>query len=258
MTHGAPCWYELSTNPGALPAAEAFYTSVIGWTFRDSGMTGFEYHLASADDDMVAGAMVMPADVAGMPPMWMIYFAVDDCDGAARLIGETGGKVFREPADIPGTGRFAIAGDPAGAGFGLLQPLPMTDGQSGGNAFDQKKAAHGHWNELMSTDPEKAFEFYSRLLGWTKSTAMDMGEMGTYQLFAHGGVDIGGMMRLGNAPVPGWLPYFGVEGVESAVARIKSAGGALLHGPMQVPGGNYIAVARDPQGASFAVTGPLN
>jgi predicted enzyme related to lactoylglutathione lyase len=253
--HGTPCWYELATSGGSLGAAEAFYGEVLGWTFRDSGMEGFDYHLATSDGDLVAGVMVMPADAGGMPPFWMIYFGVDDADKAAADARAAGGGVHREPAEIPGTGRFAILADPQGAGFGILEPEPM-EGGGAGNAFDQQKAGHGNWHELMSTDPEGAFRFYSGLFGWEKSQAMDMGEMGTYQLFSHDGGDIGGMMGLGNAPMPAWLPYFGVKGVAPAIGRIEGAGGKLAHGPMEVPGGAFIAVAQDPQGAWFAVVGP--
>lgn len=255
--HGSPCWYELSTTPGQLAAAEAFYGKVLGWSFADAGMEGFTYHLASIGGDMVAGAMDMPPDVAGMPPMWMLYFAVDDADRAVAAMKAAGATVHRPVAPIPGTGRFAILGDPQGAGFGILEPLPMPDGGAGGRAFDQRKAGHGNWHELASSDPKAAMEFYGRTLGWTPSQSMDMGEMGTYDLFAWQGTDIGGMMRL--APgMPGsyWLPYFGTEGVEAALGRIAAAGGTLVHGPQEVPGGAFIVVARDPQGAHFAVVGP--
>lgn len=108
----------------------------------------------------------------------------------------------------------------------------------------------------MSTDPGAGFDFYAELFGWTKSTAMDMGEMGTYQLFAWQGTEIGGMMGQGDAPVPCWLPYFGVNGIDAAIARIRDSGGEVLHGPIEVPGPAFIAVARDPQGAHFAIVGP--
>ncbi|MFT3972417.1 MAG: hypothetical protein QM699_02885 [Amaricoccus sp.] len=83
-----------------------------------------------------------------------------------------------------------------------------------------------------------------------------MGGMGTYQVFSHGGADIGGMMGLGNAPVPCWLPYFGVDGITAAIGRVEAAGGRIAHGPFEVPGGAMIAVAQDPQGTRFAVVGP--
>lgn len=254
--HGRPVWFELATAQGHLAAAGEFYAKVIGWQVADSGMEGFTYHLAKADGGMVAGLMEMPDDVSGMPPAWTIYFGVDDADRAAAEIKAAGGRIFREPTDIPGTGRFAVAADPQGAAFGILCPLPMDDG-SETQAFDQQKAGHGNWSELMSTDPAAGFDFYARLFGWTAGEAMDMGAMGTYQLFRHDGADIGGMMGLGQAPQSRWLVYFGVNGINPAIARIQDAGGTVRHGPAPVPGGAHIAIATDPQGAWFAVVGPL-
>lgn len=254
--HGAPCWYEYSAGDGGLEAAEEFYGEVLGWTVRDAGMEGFDYHLASAGDDMVAGFMSVPPDAGGMGSFWMIYFGVEDADKAAEDIRAAGGSIHRDPADIPGTGRFAIAADPQGAGFGILQPEPMEGQDGAGNAFDQSKPGHGNWNELMSSDPEGALRFYLGLFGWVKSQAMDMGEMGTYQLVSHDGADIGAVMGLGKSPRPLWLPYFGVDGVEAAIGRILAAGGRVENGPMEVPGGMFVAVAEDTQGAWFAVVGP--
>lgn len=247
---GTPVWYELSTSN--VDAAQAFYEAVIGWKVIPSGMEGFDYRLARVGEAMVAGMMVPPME--GVPPWWAIYFAVDDCDKTAAAIKAAGGQVHVPPTDIPNTGRFAIVTDPQGAAFGLLTPLPMETPQA--PAFDQKKEGHGNWNELMSSDPKAGLAFYGKLFGWKATTAVDMGEMGTYQVFAHDGQDIGGMMALGNAPVSCWLPYFGVNGVAAAIARIKAAGGKLMNGPMEVPGGAFIAVATDPQGAHFALVGP--
>lgn len=257
MFHGKPCWFELDTARGALDAARDFYGKVFGWSVADAGMPGMTYLLASHGGDMVAGMMEIPPEAAGMPPNWMSYLDVDDADAAATKTASLGGQVLHGPADIPGTGRFAVLADPQGAVFGVLQPLPM-DPQPpvDSGAWNQQKESHGNWIELMSTDPDAGFDFYSELFGWTKGTAIPMGEMGSYQLFAWNGSDIGGMMGLGNAPVPCWLPYFGVNGVEAAMQRIQDAGGSVLHGPMEVPGPAFIAVARDPQGAHFAIVGP--
>ncbi|WP_306753215.1 VOC family protein [Paracoccus actinidiae] len=254
--HGHPVWFELATAQGQLSAAGEFYASVLGWRIVDSGMAGFTYHLARTDGGMVAGLMEMPDDVSGMPPAWTLYFGVGDADRAAADIRAAGGRIFREPADIPGTGRFAVAADPQGAAFGILAPLPMDDGRAT-QAFDQQKAGHANWTELMSSDPAAGLAFYAGIFGWTAGEAMDMGAMGTYQLFRHDGGDIGGMMGLGNAPRPCWLAYFGVNGVNDAVGRIRDAGGTVQNGPTPVPGGAHIAVATDPQGAWFAVVGPL-
>ncbi|SCZ84719.1 VOC family protein [Nitrosomonas mobilis] len=261
--HGNPCWYELATSKGNLEPATNFYSVIFGWKVEDSGMMDFDYYLAESDGDQVAGLMVMPDDVANMPPFWLIYFAVDDADNFVAGAKAAGASVHRAPEDIPGTGRFAILADPQGSAFGILQTDMSTmleadcvKAEAGQGAFNQNKPGHGNWNELMSTDPKAGFTFYSKMFGWTKGEAMDMGDMGSYQLFRHNDVDIGGMMTLGEAPVSNWLPYFGVGGsVSDKIEAIKAAGGKVHHGPMEVPGGVYIAVAQDPQGAWFAVVG---
>ena len=246
---GTPCWYELTTPD--LAGAQAFYSGLLGWSLADAGMADFTYMLAKSDTDMVAGMMAPPAE--DMPTFWLLYFAVEDCDADAEAIAAAGGTVHKAPADIPGTGRFAIVADPQGGVFGLLQPLPPGDG----HAFDQQKAGHGNWHELMTTDPKAAMAFYGTRFGWTPSSSMAMGELGSYDLFNHRGADIGGMMPMMNgAPRPYWLPYFGIEGIDGAVEKIAAAGGKVLNGPMEVPGGAWVVQAQDPQGAMFALVGP--
>jgi len=254
--HGRPLWFELATGKGLLDAAGDFYRKAIGWRIGDSGIEGFRYHLAASDGDMVAGLMEMPDDAANMPPRWTIYFGVADADRTAADVRAAGGRVFREPADIPGTGRFAVVSDPQGAPFGILAPLPMR-GDAGGHAFDQQKAGHGNWTELMTADPAAGFAFYASLFGWTAGQAIDMGGTGTYRLFRHDGADIGGMMGTGQGQQPFWLAYFGANGVNPAIRRVRDAGGTVQHGPTPVPGGAHVAIAADPQGARFALVGPL-
>lgn len=251
--HGLPCWFELGTNDQG--GASAFYGKVLGWEVGDSQMPDFDYRLAKANGQMVAGMMSLDDQPPGTPPNWLIYFAVDSADDSARDIAARGGRVLKEPADIPDTGRFAVAADPQGAVFGILQPAPM-EAEPEGHAFDQSKEGHGNWLELMTPDQDAALGFYSGLLGWTKSTSVPMGEHGTYQLFAREGGDIGGMIPQGQAPVPSWHPYFGVNGVEEAMERAREGGGTIMHGPQEVPGGAFIAWITDPQGAVFAVVGP--
>jgi len=247
--HGFPCWYELST-PNAQTAA-AFYADLLGWQMGQADMGDFIYHIAAVDGVMVAGMSEFLPD--GVPPNWLVYFAVDNADTTAAAVAADGGRVHAPPADIPGTGRFAILADPQGAVFGILQPLP--DGSGG--AFDQMKSGHGNWHELMTTDPVAALDFYGRHFGWVQASAMDMGPMGSYHIFARGAQQLGGMMRL---PAPGvppaWLPYFGVEGIDAACARLTAAGGAVQNGPHQVPGGAWAAQVTDPQGAWLALVGP--
>lgn len=249
--HGTPCWYELSTTD--IDAARRFYGHVIGWTWAAANMEGFDYHIARSGDDIVAGAMALPPEAPG--PMWTLYFAVTSADDSARDITARGGRIVVPPTDIPGTGRFALACDPQGAPFGILEPADP----QGLTAFSHDRSGHGMWHELMTTGVKAAQSFYFGQFGWKAGTRIDIGPGGKYHLFRCKGADIGGMMKKTRA-MPGpdgafWLPYFSVDSVDATLARIAAAGGLCLHGPMPVPGEAFVAVARDPQGAMFAVVG---
>ena len=113
------------------------------------------------------------------------------------------------------------------------------------------------WLELMTTDASAAMKFYQEVFGWQPSDAMDMGEgLGMYQMFNRPHGMIGGMMNkpkeLAHVP-PHWGIYFRVPDIKAAVERITSNGGQILNGPMEVPGGDQVVNAMDPQGAAFSL-----
>jgi hypothetical protein len=244
--HGLPCWYELATTD--TTAAAAFYGKVLGWTWIAAPVPGMTYHLASAGPTQVAG--MMATEASGQPVAWTFYVAVDNCDTTAALAQTPGAKLIVPPADIPGTGRFSVLIDPQGAALAVLQPLPGGTG----SAFDQAKPSHGNWHDLEAPDPKAALAFYGKLFGWTVSRALKMGPDMTYHIIAVGGQDIGGIFNNGSAV--GWKPYFGVPSIKAGLAATKAAGGTVLRGPDEVPGGAFTAIATDPQGARFAMTGP--
>jgi hypothetical protein len=66
--------------------------------------------------------MAMPPG-ATHPPSWLHYVVVESVDSSAPAVLAHGGKLWVQPADIPGVGRFAVASDPQGAMFALYQPL---------------------------------------------------------------------------------------------------------------------------------------
>ena len=245
-------WYELMTSDVA--AAGKFYANVVGWGSRDAGMPD-PYTLMLVGDAQVAGLMGTPAELraAGRPPAWSGYIAVDDVEATAAHVLEAGGKVLHPGTDIPGIGRFAVVADPQGASFMLFKPLrndppPMPPAGAPGTVG---------WHELMAGDGKAAFGFYSALFGWTKGEALDMGEMGVYQLFHIDGVPAGGMMtKPADMPAPAWGYYFNVDDIDAAAARVREQGGEVLMGPHQVPGGSWIVNGRDPQGGMFALLQP--
>lgn len=248
--HGTFGWCELMTTDVA--AATEFYRAAIGWSAKEAGIAGRHYIVLSAGEVSVAGAMEIPQATreAGMRPGWIGYIMVDDVDEIAMRLREGGGTIHRPAEDIPGVGRFAVVSDPQGAVFTLFMPRGMETPP----AADTSAPGHVGWHELYATDWPAAFAFYSGLFGWTKGDAVDMGPMGTYQLFATGGPAVGGMMNaMESVPHPVWNHYFNVDAIDAGVDRVKNAGGEVLNGPHEVPGGMWIAHCRDPQGASFAI-----
>jgi predicted enzyme related to lactoylglutathione lyase len=245
-------WYELMTTD--MEAAEAFYRAVIGWDAKAWGAPGVRYTIMSAGERPVAGLMSLPEEArqAGLRPGWVGYIYADDVDAATERVRQAGGAVHRAPADIPGVGRFSVVADPQGAMFMLFKP-------SGGANPPARPMTPGHvgWRELYASDWASAFDFYAAQFGWTKADAVDMGPMGTYQLFAAGSAPIGGMMnKPESVPSPAWLYYFNVAEVDAAAARVTDHGGQVLMGPLQVPGGSWILQCMDPQGAMFALVAP--
>jgi len=250
-SRGRFVWHELMTTD--VTAGLKFYKKVVGWK-SEAMKGGMPYELLLARVGPVAGAMALPEEAKrmGAPPSWMTYIGTPDVDDTAREAESLGARILRAPSDIPGIGRFAILQDPQGAAFAIYRAAPgspeMPDTAAGPGEFS--------WHELATTDVEAAFDFYRRLFGWHKTTAMDMGpELGTYQMFGWGGQPQGGIyVKPASMSAPShWLPYAKVPDSKRAAATIRSAGGTILNGPMEVPGGDWIVMALDPQGAAFAV-----
>ncbi|MGE0310814.1 MAG: VOC family protein [Lautropia sp.] len=184
--------------------------------------------------------------------------AVDDVDAAAAQTRILGGQVLVPPQDIPGVGRFSIVSDSQGAVLALSKGTP-SDGAEPPPPPAPGTPGHIGWHELHTARIDAALAFYGELFGWRKGETMDMGPNGVYQLFATGAqgenADGGMVLQEPGAARPYWLYYVNVASVDTSLARIRAGGGKVLVEPHQVPGGSWIVLAVDPQGAAFAVAG---
>lgn len=255
--HGTFIWYELMT--GDPDAAIAFYRDVVGWNAADfpdpsGSLGGQRYTILSVGDRGVAGVMKITGEMeaGGARPAWIGVVGVADVDRTAAAIAAAGGAVHKGPEDIPTVGRFAVVADPGGAIFELLAPAPRDKEPP---PLDPAAPGRISWHELYAGNGEAAaIDFYAALLGWETVQEMDMGAMGTYRIFGKDGVQLGGMVdKPAQMPASAWLFYVNVDGIDAAIERLKAAGGELLMGPHEVPGGSWIVQARDPQGAQFAL-----
>ena len=246
---GRPLWYELMTTD--MKAAEGFYKTVVGWTTSPFAGAAHPYTMFNRSGDTpVAGVMTKPDEVKA-PPFWAMYVGVPNLEEAASHIKKLGGSAHTEVIEVPNVGRMQMMMDPQGAAFYIYEPA---------NAEQRPEAAaevgEASWHELMTTDQPAATSFYQEVFGWQPSDAMDMGPAGKYQMFNRPHGMIGGMMnkppQMANVP-SNWQIYFRVPDADAAAERIKANGGTILNGPMEVPGGDRVLTAMDPQGAAFGL-----
>lgn len=111
---GTWAWNELITPD--IPKATEFYGAVFGW--ETSAQAGEQPYTEWTLGGYHIGGMMNPP-MPGIPPMWGIYFAVDDTDATVAKATSLGGSVISPPMDIE-PGRFAALADPQGAIFNVI------------------------------------------------------------------------------------------------------------------------------------------
>jgi uncharacterized protein len=244
-------WYELLTTD--LPAAESFYSKVIGWDAQDAATPQFAYRLFNVGGVPVAGLMELPAEgqKKGATPRWVGYVAVRNVDNTVALLRRLGGTVYVAPTDS-NIGRISVVADPQAATLAVIGGLKY----GGSAAAEPSGACRVVWHELLATEARTAFGFYSALFGWEEAQAEVAPTLDSYQLFAAGGRMLGGMFtKTAATPVPFWLYYFDVADLDVATDQVRAQGGRITQGPVELWGGMWIARCIDPQGAMFALQG---
>jgi uncharacterized protein len=245
---GVPCWVDLSVSD--VPAALAFYSAVLGWSFQED-TTGEYGGYAIAQVQGQAAAGIGPAMQPGIPAAWTLYLASDDADGTAKAVTDAGGTMLLPPGDVGPLGRMFVAADPTGAVFGVWQ-----HGEHIGASW-HSEAGGLTWEDLRTPDPDAARAFYTAVFGYeTQTLEMAGPDYTTFTLPGAGGeAPLGGMGPMFGAPEgtpPHWLVYFGVPDTDAALAAAVAAGGSQPMPPHDSPFGRMGSVM-DPFGAVFTV-----
>jgi predicted enzyme related to lactoylglutathione lyase len=243
---GTFCWVGLATSDVA--AAKAFYTSLFGWQEEDldAGVAGVYTMLRRSGKAVAIVYRQQPeARAAGAPPHWTSYVSVEDADATvARAQQLGGGAVFRAPFDVLDAGRVAAIGDPTGAVVSLWQP----GSRIGAELVNDVGALC--WNELATTNVERATSFFGELFGWKYET-----DESGYVSVTNAGRLNGGMREQSEherRAAPAWLPYFTVDSADESARQAVQLGGRGLLPTAEWPRGRYTVIA-DPLGAAFAV-----
>ncbi len=113
---GTFCWNEcIIPDPNR---AAGFYGSLFGWQ-TEAMPGGGDYTLFKQGSGLVGGLMAPPEP--GIPPHWLCYVCVEDCEAAVQRAVQLGGAVVAPPMVIS-VGTIAIIRDPQGAVLGLYTP----------------------------------------------------------------------------------------------------------------------------------------
>ena len=108
------------------------------------------------------------------------------------------------------------------------------------------------WHELMTTDPNAASSFYSKVVPWKTQPS----GMPSYTLWMSGTARAGGLMAIPDGEAAGtpphWLVYVGTPNVDATAEAAQRLGGRVLRAPTDIPQVGRFAVLADPQGATFA------
>lgn len=243
---GTPCWLDLA-SPDVKKAA-AFYARLFGWEYEVSGPEFGHYHMASVGGAAAAGLGQMQ-EGSGMPSAWTVYLAADDAAAMADRAVALGGTLMMGPMEVPGMGHLAIVGDPAGAAFGLWQPLAHP-----GFGVTHEHGAMG-WCEVNVPDADGARRFYTELLGVDARPLESEDMPTTYYVLSKDGQDVGGILQMTEeweGVPPHWMAYFEVDDCDATVRAAAESGGAVAVPPFDTEYGR-IAVLNDPFGAVFSV-----
>lgn len=112
------------------------------------------------------------------------------------------------------------------------------------------------WVELLSSDPDRATEFYGAIFGWTADAPAT--DFGGHVNFRRNGVLIAGMMRndgpTGQPDV--WSTYLSVSDAKATTEAAVAAGAQVYVEPMEVGDLGSMSVVADPGGAAIGMWQP--
>ena len=114
------CWHELHATDDAT--ALVFYESLFGLS-HDSMPAGEDTYYVLKSGEARRGGLMKNAGGVG-PSLWLPYVRVTDVDAITAKAKSLRAEISSPPADIPGTGRYAILRDPQGALFAVFLPQP--------------------------------------------------------------------------------------------------------------------------------------
>lgn len=250
---GAFSWTDLMSTDTA--AAKTFLSALFGWKMVDTPMgDDMVYTMCQLDGKNVAALHNMPAQMPeGTPSSWQVYVNTDDVDARYAAAVSAGASTMMPPSQIMENGRCAMLKDPTGAIFGLWEAQNHIGAQL------HNIPGTIAWNELLTTNPAMATDFYQKAIGWgTIDNEMPNGTTYTMLTIMDNGepAAIGGMMQMPEEikGVPShWGVYFNVFDVAESTAKAEELGANVLMPPTDMPNVGTMSLIHTPSAGSFTL-----
>jgi uncharacterized protein len=256
--NGKVVWHDLLTS--TPEASRRFYAELFGWEFEEPrvfvGVGGGDSYLLIRHNGELIGGMV-DTNALGKKKnisQWITTISVADIDATVRQVSDAGGRLVNAPESIGDRGRMAVVEDSTGALFAIIQTKD-------GDPADTEPRHNGWlWDELWTSDVERATGFYQAVLGY-QHTDHDIENMDrVYRVLKYAGTPRAGVLENpfeGERPV--WVNYIRVEDPSAITAKVESLGGRVLVEAQARPIGGEVAFIAGPSGAGVAVqTWPLD
>lgn len=257
---GKIIWRDLLTHD--VEGSQKFYGSLFGWEFEAVGSaSGFGSDSAYTlirHNGVLIGGMIDTVALNGKDDVsqWIVVMSVDDVGEAAASFAASGGEIMTPPTDLRRRGQLAVVRDAEGALLGLLQTKD-------GDPADSEPVVGGFlWDELWTSDVDRATEFYTGVTGLQvdeRHIERDQGADVTYRLLKSGETArVGILPNPLEALGPVWVSYLRVESPAEIAAKVDALGGRVIVEPQARSIGGEVAFIAGPSGAGIALqTWPL-
>ncbi len=258
---GKIIWRDLLTDDPV--ASKKFYGELFNWTFESVGVAAglssdTTYTLIRHNGRLIGGmidtvALSNRSDIS----QWIVSMSVTDIDVAVAAFMAGGGEVKTPPTDFHRRGKMAVVRDVEGALLALLQTRD-------GDPADYEPEVDGFlWDELWTTDVERATSFYAAVAELEAATLdIDgMPDSGTSYRLLKGGDKprVGIMLNPLEGLDPVWVSYLRVESPASITAKVVALGGSIIVAAQPRALGGEVAFIAGPSGAGIALqTWPLD
>ncbi len=238
-------WWDLMTYD--IPSVKKFYSELFGWTYLDVGESDNDYTVVLQDGKPIAGMFKLrDVDPKQGFSQWISYLSVADMNQSINYVKANGGKIYREPFDLPNRGAISFIFDSQQAIIALVK-------SSSGDPVDQDPVYNRwFWTELWTNDVDNSIKFYKELCRYN-NRIFDTRADNKYYVLENENRPRAGIVKIPFENVkPHWMPYIAVKDPSEIVKKVEQLGGTVYLSTEGIAGNNAAIIA-DPSGAVFTV-----